>query len=133
MKPATRSILCCLTPRDGRGSAVLGLLLMVVLLSILTMLYMGGGAFTPVGAVPAAIQRLEKTRSAVCDANRRQLQTNAILDNNIARNDPEALRVAGAKLPPCPAGGRYYYLDGEVVCTAHSEGVPFSVRFDNAK
>lgn len=112
---------------------MLGFVLMILLLLILTLLYLGGGTFTPVGAVPVAIKRLETTRSAVCDANRRQLQTEAILDSRLAKNDPEALRAAGAKLPPCPSGGRYYFLDGEVHCTAHGQGVTFAERFAKAR
>lgn len=110
---------------------MIGTLLMIALMMILTLLYIGGGAFTPVGGVPAAIARLEKTRSVVCDANRRTLSTEAILDGKVGRNDPEALRVAGAKLPPCPSGGRYFFLDGQVQCTAHDASVTFAERLSS--
>ncbi len=105
------------------GFTFLGLLMSLAIVGILSGMYLAPG---PGGAASGPIMYIVRSQRVACEANRAAMRPH-LIDFQIQNNRPptmEDLRRLGVSLPTCPEGGRFYIVDGEFLCTLHTEVIP---------
>lgn len=118
----------------SRGAAVLSLLMGLVIMFLLYGMYLGPGPGGGAGAtaVPWMLQQTDRTRSVVCDTNRRNALTQLYSDQIMLGHhlSPQQMAQTAAKLPGrCPGEGRLFVEGQEIQCTAHVVPPKFRQRF----
>lgn len=100
----------------------------LVIIFILMGIYFGPGAGGPggAGAVPWQIQRLDRTKSQVCTANRRSLASNVLMAQMDGPMTTDRMQNLISRSAKCPADGTYYFVGETVYCTKHEEIPRFS-------
>lgn len=96
-----------------RGFSLVEVLAVIIILGILASI-----------AIPAYIDRIENAEKSVCESNRQEVQRlyeMKLVKKSVETSDvlfTEFIRLNSNMY--CPAGGKYTYLNGEVVCDIHS-------------
>lgn len=105
--------------RARRGSGILGLLIVVVILLILTWVYLAPDSKTH---ITTAQTHIEKTRDAVCDYNIKTMESQMTMLQTSDSSAPITTATLERKgyLLKCPGGGSYVIKNGKIYCAKHS-------------
>ncbi len=100
---------------------LLELLMVLAIIGILSSMYVapGGGSVKAGGPVAS----VSKAEAAACLANRSIAAVHAADYQINYGHFPsiEEMKKVGTSVPGCPAGGKFYVLDGTVYCTVHTD------------